>query len=302
MRKLSFLRRVPMPWWVVSVILAAVAVMITVYVSMPEGAFAVGVRSFAQWNGSDTWDWLAFVVAVISFVFAAFTWSSQNKTEKNTMQIDDRSQQKILVELTCHLFRNLIVICAVEEKLNGRYDSHYPSEESLLKLKIDMDAMAFRKQADNFNVIHELQLLLRNFNSEIDVALVHFRSQQVFDYAKKRDFATLKFKMSHLTDRIVDCMKAIWHEDFSDEIADAIFEAAKKRNKNENRDEARSKMTSDFQYYNNTKSCYYSLFRNEERRKEFLSLLNIHIQIEKDGLNSQGYEKILIIPFDKTKS
>lgn len=264
MSKQNFFSRIPVPWWVVIIIIVAVAVMISVYVSMPEGAFAVGVRSFAQWNGSDTWDWLAFVVAVISFVFAAFTWSSQNKTERNTTQIDDRSQEKILIELTCHLFRNLIVICAVEEKLNGRFGTHYPSEESLLKLKVDMDAMAFRKQADNFDVIHELQLLLRNFNSEIDVALMHLSSQQVFDYAKKRDFATLKFKMSHLTGTVADCMKKIWHKDFSDEIAEAIFAAAKKRNKSETGYEA-----PDGVYYNNAKSFYYSLFKEEEKRKEF---------------------------------
>lgn len=302
MKSMNFLNRIPTPWWVVIIIIAMVTVMISIYVSMPEGAFAVGVRSFAEWNGSDTWDWLAFVVAVISFVFAAFTWSSQNKTEKNTTQIDDKSQQKILTELTCHFFRNLIVICAVEKKLNGRFDTHYPSEESLLKLKVDMDAMAFRKQADNFDVIHELQLLLRNFNSEIDVALMHLRSQQVFAYAKERDFATLKFKMSHLTNKIEDCMKKIWHKDFSDDIADAILNAAKDRNKDENLDEVRKKMTDDLQHYNNTKSCYYSLFKNEEKRKELLSLLNLHIQIEMDGLNKQGYEKILIIPFDKTNS
>lgn len=159
------------------------------------------------------WDWVAVGIACLSLFYACVTFNSQRNTEQNTMKITPESQREILMDYCRHFYRNLVIICAIENKLAEQFDSYYPSEEHLLKLKADLDDLhpaAFYNHHDRYRAIQELLVKMRNFNTEVDVAKVHLCDRHVDHDSKRRDFATLKFKMGFLTEKTYETLCKLW--------------------------------------------------------------------------------------------
>lgn len=167
-------------------------------------------------NATKGWDWVAVGVACLSLFYACVTFNSQRNTEKNTMKITPESQKEILEDYCRHFYRNLVIICAIENKLNERFNRFYPSEEHLLKLKVDLDDLhpaAFYNHHDRYRAIQELLVKMRNFNTEVEVAKSHLCDRKVDHDTKKRDFATLKFKMSFLSEKTYETLCKLWPKD-----------------------------------------------------------------------------------------
>lgn len=180
------------------------------------------------------WDWVAVGIACLSLFYACVTFNSQRNTEQNTMKITPESQKEILMDYCRHFYRNLVIICAIENKLAEQFDSYYPSEEHLLKLKADLDDLhpaAFYNHHDRYRAIQELLVKMRNFNTEVDVAKVHLCDRHVDHDSKRRDFATLKFKMGFLTGKTYETLCRLWpNEDWKmlQSIKDIIIGQAEK--------------------------------------------------------------------------
>ena len=90
------------------------------------------------------------------------------------------------------------------------WDKHYPSEEHLIKLKMPVENIhleAFYDDGKFYSIINRLYLLLRNYNTEIDIALLHFPQSGLNTAVKKRDLDTLLFKPGFLTENIMEVLK-----------------------------------------------------------------------------------------------
>lgn len=226
------------------------------------------------------------------------------------MKITPESQRSLLLDYVRHFYADLIVISAIEHKLNSRFDEYYPSEEHLLKLKADLDALhpaTFYEHAEKYSAIHNLLLLLRNFNLEVDVAIKHLCDRNVFDPAKKRDINTLKFKTSLIAQRTIETIVKIWgnEEALKAGIRCDLQERYVKRNEgNKCLDDAKKCLdgsTDPYRYYNNRDSYWAELFDAENGQEDFFKWLNYNICVEINGRNKEGSEKIMLIPFDKNK-
>lgn len=276
--------------------------------------------------GLTRWDWLAIGISIISLVYAALTFWSQRQTQRNTMKITPESQRKLLIEYGRHFYCNLIVICAIDAKMNNRFSSYYPSEEHLVKLKADLNGLhtgAFFNHIEHFSSLNKLQVKLRNFNSEIDVILNHLTQQEFPEEGKVRDFNTLKFKMGYLTDTVFRTLNEIWTDNEKKHSADMrkyINKEAESRNMRT--DEGKTLMAQAEKYfeshpliftcdYENSELIAALFYRPENNGKEkepyssatvteidnFIKLLNYNIYAEIHGLNSFGSPKIYLVPF-----
>ncbi|MDE6265268.1 MAG: hypothetical protein K2M11_09025 [Paramuribaculum sp.] len=282
------------------------------------------------------WDWIAVTIACISLFFASVTFYSQRKTEKNTMKITPESQRQILKDLIRHYYRNLIIITAVENKINNRYDELYPSEEHLLKLAVcleDLHPAAFYNQAAHYQEIHNLTAKMRNFNIELDTATKHLCSAVIPAQIKKHDFATLKFKMSFLAKETFGTIEKIW-SNRSQNIRKLLNNKDKDQNgpanSGANFNEVRDMLLSAAMSYNSAdlaklndklrnkeidlncipsdgeKNFFVNFFSGDDlTRKKFVDLTNKQIYIEMTARSNPDdpySEKLTLIPFPKDKT
>lgn len=147
---------------------------------------------------------VAFVVSFFSMIYAILTYYAQKNTELHTTNAPISVQQWKLMDLPRHFYRNLVCTCSLilkfrDEKTNR---NRYPSESNLRKLQtlpddivlpIDVDK---NKDAEHnaYRYMHELRLLLRNYNVEVEVASEHLSKKELDDETFKQDFDNLLFK------------------------------------------------------------------------------------------------------------
>lgn len=284
--------------------------------------FISTVQSF----GLDTWDWVAIIIAAVSLCFTFKTLRSQRETEKNTMKITEEGQFELLIDYIRHFYANLVVVLAVLAKLNKRYNTHYPSEEHFRKLIVDLEVLhpeAFVHSQDRYDAIHNLYILIRNFNTECGVAEKHISSKDVCIEAKKRDFNTLIFKQDYFVGRFIDCIKKLCgsseekYDRYIDKARKVVIERAIARNNvfgesvvSDITDEEKSKQLKGLieahkipNYWYNVKArnLVNRLMHDDKDKDLFKSLLDCAVWCELEGENNGGYDKILIID-DKANS
>jgi len=286
------------------------------------------VVSVAERLGLDIWDWAAIIIAVISLAVALWAAVLQFKTEKNTMKITVEGQFDLLVDYFRHFYANLIVVVSVYKKLDKQYETHYPSEEHFRKLTVELDVLhpeAFFHSKEKYNSIHNLYLLIRNFNEECGVAELHLCNKNVFWQAKDRDLNTLIFKQDYFVERFSDCIKDLckssgrsekalekaetkWREYLS-RAHDDILKRAFDRNKLfkglnltlEEKAAGLKKIIKEKKipdYWDNVSESNFVKILFKDDSELFRDLLNYNIYCEINGKNSQGYDKIFILPFE----
>lgn len=136
----------------------------------------------------------------------------QRRSEKNTRairQIQKEQQGFLLLDFIRHLYRNKVVICALQWQLEEKYDTHYPFDEHILKLHIPLEELELDRFADssgNFDDLHKLRLQCRNVNIEIGIAYEHLKNKSFPRNYKKYDLKTLEFKCQYVTHNIIKLM------------------------------------------------------------------------------------------------
>lgn len=163
--------------------------------------------------GLNQWDYIACVIALCSMCMAILTFISQQNTERNTMKITPKGQMGLLMDYVRHFYTNMVITLAIEHKMDGKYKKAYPSQEHLLKLKADLEALhpeAFVQNEEQYKQIHNLLILIRNYNTEVDVAIMHLTDKSIDKDVKKRSFDTLRLKPGLISDRIMECIGNIW--------------------------------------------------------------------------------------------
>lgn len=275
------------------------------------------IRMTAENTRFSTIDWVSFGIAVfalvlslMSVVYAHVTYFSQKHTEEytrstqtNTSRITLLSQQGLLEDLVRHLYRNMVVTYAIKTKLDVLgWDRCYPSEEHLIKLKVPIENIhleAFYGDDRIYSSINHLYLLLRNYNTEIDIALLHFPQSGLEVDVKKRDLDTLLFKPGFLTEKIMEIL-----EDFNFGEMPAYVAVANEIQhafeKNQSRKHGRQ-WTGTFTRLDveNTAfvtSVFGRLADDKYLPNTFTSMFNQDVFVE-CGKNENESEKIFMIPF-----
>lgn len=168
-----------------------------------------------------TKEWIGWWVAIFSLIVAAITFWAQKKTEEHTTNAPIEVQQWKLKDLPRHFYRNLVCTCAFILKFRAEGEEkkrkHYPSESNLKKLQtlpddivLPIDVDKKKKAEDNaYKYMHELRLLLRNYNIEVEVASGHLAKKTISDESLKQDFDNLLFKPIQLTKSTFDFERAL---------------------------------------------------------------------------------------------
>lgn len=161
-------------------------------------------------TGLDQWNVLVILSFMVSVGSLWYSW----KTVKGVERIDKECQRLLLMDIIRHLYRNKVCTLAMQMKFEKSPDK-YPSEEHFLKLQLlpkDLYLEQFYKEPDKFDLLHELEMLFRNYNTEVEVAMKHIIDPSIDEATKRRDFVTLRFKPDYLSFEILKVMNHIWKD------------------------------------------------------------------------------------------
>ena len=167
----------------------------------------------------DSWNLygiFALIFTIWGLYFAWKQYNSQKETEKHTENSERQTknapisvQKSKLEALPRHFYRNLVCTEAIIfnhlQPSNGISAARkaYPSESNLLKLQTLPDDIFLPIDIDeeSYRIMHELRLLFRNYNTEINVAAEHLSRRHLTDESLVQDFDNLLFKPLSLTKR-----------------------------------------------------------------------------------------------------
>lgn len=276
----------------------------------------IHTQSIVKNTDFDTIDWISFSVAVIALmvgvialVYSHLTYFSQKRTEShtmstetNTLRITHTSQKSLLVDMVRHLYRNFVVTYTLKTKLHHYgYRKCYPSEEHLVKLKTPVENIhldAFYSKEELYQKMNNLYLLLRNYNTEIDVALMHLPQKDLDVELKKRDMSTLMFKPGFLVSKIVEILEEMCPEE---DIPLLLAQVINKSYSGNQKRARGSEWLHDFAEYDNENCAFItSIFKRidsaTDLNTDFLTMFNRDVLIE-CGKNELESDKIYMIKF-----
>ncbi len=182
----------------------------------------------STWSFMDE-SFLSFVIAILSFLIAAFSLWYTKKTvvsitrEAEQDRVAEECQYKLFLDLIRHLYRNKVCTMAIKQKLEAEKNGEnadnylsYPSEEHLRKLCVlpeDIHLELYNRNSRVYDELHHIAFLLRNYNVEIEVATAHLRDKDMDYETKVRDLNTIGgVKPGLITRQIVRVMDHIWNE------------------------------------------------------------------------------------------
>lgn len=143
---------------------------------------ATRVVDIASNTTPSVWDIVLGIATVASAVFGALVfYSIKLEFDKNRLSLG--CQSSILQDLFRHLYRNKVVLMAMlrDWKEKG-YDNVRPSEDILLKtqtLPEDLNFSRFAISNDCYPRMHEIELLLRNYNVVAQTAAEHLKDRNI---------------------------------------------------------------------------------------------------------------------------
>lgn len=260
---------------------------------------------FAEGLGLSHWDWVAFVISVaalgISWYAAKYqykSFASQEATERNTKKMTSDQQVELLYAMIRHLYRNLVVTCAMIIKLN-RDSSKKPSIEHLTKLHAEVSDVvpeAFVNDGDVLSDLKKLQLQMRNYNIEIDTAAQYFMTPGMSKEAIDHIMDALLARPGRLTAEIYEIVTEKFGRNDAEEEAfkkvkkshDDHAKESRKREHPELAEEERVTAKQVLKYCDPQKG----VFKNHI--DEFLSMLNEDVRNE-CGKNDTGNDIIFFI-------
>lgn len=263
---------------------------------------------FKDGFGLDQWNWLVLVTFIVSVLSLWYTMKTvvSVKREAEKDRIDEECQRLLLIDIVRHLYRNKVCTLAMQYKYMQAEGKKYPSDEHFLKLELlpkDLYLEQFYKDPQKFNLLHELEMLLRNYNIEVEVAQRHFFDTYIDEETKMRDFSTLNFKPGYLTVRILEAMDKLWGNKLFEYEGSCFTHREKMVHEIENAHNQNKEKN-----LVPTNLIELSFFANEEEdgfvtkifsdKEKFLGMLQMDVSIE-CGRNKKGEEKIHLIPYER---
>lgn len=183
---------------------------------------------------ADSWNLYGIFALIFSIWALYYAWRqyvSQNQTQENTKNVPISVQRGKLEALPRHFYRNLVCTGAMIARykdatnLQKGVKQAYPSESNLLKLQTLPDDifLPIDIEESSYKVMHELRLLFRNYNIEIQVASEHLSRKHITEESLKEDFDNLLFKPFHLTKKIFSFEQTISETDEKALIERALY-------------------------------------------------------------------------------
>ena len=173
---------------------------------------------------------IGFFLGLASLYFAKVTFEAQKQTELHTSNAPKSAQMGKLKDLPRHFYRNLICSCAMTLKYyddsNKRWGvrMNYPSESNVLKLKTLPDEIIYDidEEEKSYTIRHEFKLLLRNYNTEVDIAAEHFSRKNISEDAINQDIDNIIFKQLFLLYRSYDILLTLSNVAYPQIVADSL--------------------------------------------------------------------------------
>lgn len=173
---------------------------------------------------------IGFFLGLASLYFAKVTFEAQRQTELHTTNAPKSAQIGKLKDLPRHFYRNLICTCAMTlkyfDELNIKNGTRlcYPSESNVLKLKTLPDEIIYDidEEEKSYALRHEFKLLLRNYNTEVEVASEHFSRAKISDEAIFQDIDNIIFKQLFLLYRSYDILLSLDKISYTQIVADSL--------------------------------------------------------------------------------
>lgn len=139
-------------------------------------------------------NWVAFVASVITIIGVVTVIIPVIQHVRST-RISRSRKQLILMDMIRHLFVNLAIVEILHEKLEQKgYSYGYPDEGIFRRLAFMPEDCNFHRlsdDADMYDKIHEMELVMRNYNISADVACLHFSNPLIDEETRKRDLEDL---------------------------------------------------------------------------------------------------------------
>ena len=258
------------------------------------------------------YDWWTIGISFFTFIVSAFslyyswrTYNSQEKVAQNTQQLNPKTQYRIMIDIVRHLYRNLVVMWAITNKMRLSNYKIYPAEIHLQKAKVPLDIIHFELYTGldykQYVKLQNLDLLLRNYNLELDIAAANFAKKNLKPDVKEYYIKTLLFKPGCIADKIFELFVKIYANEFSyDQIkkdtVEWIIESHILNNRSNDYCEKWDK-ENEFKDYD-IKDDFFARTLFNDRKDEFFDMLNKDARIE-CGKNYAGEFKLLFIEFDE---
>lgn len=162
------------------------------------------IKEFADYLSLNVWDWIAFLVALISlcvaicsFFIAKRTLKSQRQTEKNTMPIINLDTQKVLLnKLIAETFWSRINHIALWCLLMGKYSKTNTPKTILKEMELNLDLIhpeLFYSQPDNYVQIMDLIKSIKEYNMNLGVLNDYLNDGNADEKMLEKLFSSLKY-------------------------------------------------------------------------------------------------------------
>lgn len=239
---------------------------------------------------------LGSFAGVLALIPTWQTFKAQKIVAENTQLLNINAQYGMMLDLVRHLYRNLVVMWAIANKMKASNYSSYPSEIHLTKAKISLENIhleLFLGIEEKYSAVNELLLKLRNYNYELDIAMKHFAQKELKSEVKVHDINTLLFKPGFLADNIVKTITLIYPEKRDCIIQDILNLIDKSHINNIADNKNCAKWDKEYTRYDNPKNKFLTqIFALN--KEHFTEILNQDAEIE-CGKNHENDDKVLMI-------
>ena len=262
------------------------------------------------------WDWIAFILGGLTLIFAACTWSSQEKTQQNTLQITPDGQYRLLEDSVRDAYRNLSLIYALSERMKGLEGLYYPSDEIILRMCADDRFIYPSLFADDPNKCRQLQryrINIRNANIEYKVIADRFKDADVNKEIHVDDIRFIKARMESNLQRLYDLLISLWGYDVN--MAEGLRAYIKKNaaDSNKEKDEYKELFAeADKKFDSGELEYFYTGIDEKGERTKFMKLLFPEGGGEEESeflrtfnkniyADAHLYGRIRLIPYDPSR-
>lgn len=139
-------------------------------------------------------NWVAFFASVVTIIGIIAIIVPLIQHVQST-RISRKRKQLILQDIIRHLFVNLAIVEILRKKLNDAgYAYGYPDEGIFRRLAFMPEDCNFHRlsnDADMYDRIHEMELVMRNYNISTEVACSHFVNPFIGEETRQRDLEDL---------------------------------------------------------------------------------------------------------------
>lgn len=187
-------------------------------VNIPEGladtlsGIKSSIEAIAKQTHPSPWTIFNIILSGGALIASLLGVFFSSRTARNVRRINNKIQVKLLKDLIRHLYRNKVCTLAMAAKMEKNGYTEYPAEGHLLKLKTlpgDIHLEQYNANIKNYSRMHQLSLLLRNYNAEIDVAKEHLCNPATSEEVKRNDLDNLLFKPFYLIFQITETIERL---------------------------------------------------------------------------------------------